>query len=489
MDFRIAARPSAKQALVLTRTAKESPFFAREYLKPSERSFLERTLAKFSNDPHIGRVITLNSGRIVIVVTRKIKSPSLRELRKEYRSLVGIARGEKFTSLAIPLEENTEASAELMATECTVAQFTFTKFKTDKKLLSVFPTSVTALTKATGNEKRTLARALHNGTVIGNAINATRALANTPGGDMTPSVLEREARTVAKRAKLTCTILNVPHMEKLGMGGVLGVGKGSADKPKFIILDYTPKNAQNTTTPLVFVGKGVTFDTGGLNLKPSNSIYEMHMDMSGGGAVIHAVEAIALMHLPLRVVGLIPAVENMPSGESYRPGDILKSMSGKTIEVLNTDAEGRIILADALEYAKRYSPQFVLDIATLTGGAVAALGVHASALFTKKQEDETLLRKLGESSGDYLWPLPMWDEYGEDLSGTFGDTANIMKAKNGGDSCFAAKFLEQFTDYPWAHLDIAPTMTTNKSDKLTEGAKGAGVRLAIALARHFAEKI
>lgn len=485
MDFRISERSTSKECLVLIRTAKEGLFFTKNVLRAPEKTFIERTLKQLSSDPHPGRVIASRTGKPVIVITRKKKSPSVRELRKEFRSLIALARKEKISHLTIPLENTSTSAVELIAIECTVAHFKYTEYKT-KKVPEKTPLSVTLTGKFTKDEKRAIQAALVSGKIIGNAINATRRLSNTPGGDMTPSVLEAESKIVAKRAKISCKVLNVRDMEKLGMGGVLGVGKGSVDKPKFIILDYAPKGAANAKTPLVLVGKGVTFDTGGLNLKPSGHIYEMHMDMSGGAAVIHAIEAIAQLELPLRVVGLIPAVENMPSGESYRPGDILKSLSGKTIEILNTDAEGRVILADALEYAKRYNPQFVLDIATLTGGAVAALGVHASALFTKKPSDESLLRELGESSGDYVWPLPMWDEYAEDLIGTFADTSNVAKNKSGGDCVFAAKFLEQFTNYPWAHLDIAPTMTTNKSDKLAGGAKGSGVRLSVALARHFA---
>lgn len=486
MDFRIAERPTNTDCLVLTRTAKEGPFFIQKHLSASEKKSLELSLKHLPTDPHAGRLLTLNSGRAVIVITRKAASPSTRELRKEYRALVQLARAEKLSRLALPFAYTNAQDAEMLATECLAAQFSYTQYKTKKT--PPLPTTITLLGDYSKIQKQELSSALISGKIIGEAINGARYLANTPGGDMTPSVLEREARAVAKKAKLNITVLNVKEMEKLGMGGVLGVGKGSIDKPKFIIMEYAPKTAHNATSPLVLVGKGITFDTGGLNLKPSSAIYEMHMDMSGGGAVIHAIEAIALLKLPLRVIGLIPAAENMPSGESYRPGDILTSLSGKTIEVLNTDAEGRIVLADALEYAKRYKPQFVLDIATLTGGAMAALGTHASALFTKKIADESLLRELGEASGDYVWPLPLWDEYAEDLAGTFGDTANIAKTKSGGDAIFGAKFLEQFTDYPWAHLDIAPTMTANKSDKLSEGAKGAGVRLSIALARYFAEK-
>jgi len=207
---------------------------------------------------------------------------------------------------------------------------------------------------------------------------------------------------------------------------------------------------------VVLVGKGVTFDTGGINLKPSDFILGMNMDMSGGAAVIHALVAAARLKLKKNIVVLVPAVENMMSGASYRPGDIIRSMSGKTIEVLNTDAEGRIILADALHYAKRFTPSLVVDVATLTGAAMAALGERATALFTEDEHLELQLRHLGEKSGDHVWPLPLWDEYDDEIKGTFGDVANLGR-----------------------NLDIAPRMTTLSDEFLSKGSAGAPVRLLV----------
>src|SRR3989338_4872209 len=197
------------------------------------------------------------------------------------------------------------------------------------------------------------------------------------------------------------------------MGGILGVSCGSDEKPQFIILEY--RGGTSNEKPVVMVGKGVTFDTGGLNLKPSDAIYEMHMDMSGGAAVIHAVALAARLGIKRNIIGLVPAVENMPSGSSYHPGDVLKSLSGRTIEVLNTDAEGRIILADAITYAKRYKPQLVVDVATLTGAAMSALGQRCSGLFTRDIDLANQFRVLGEETGDYVWPMPLWDEYESEI--------------------------------------------------------------------------
>ncbi|MEK7162365.1 MAG: M17 family metallopeptidase, partial [Patescibacteria group bacterium] len=263
----------------------------------------------------------------------------------------------------------------------------------------------------------------------------------------------------------------------------LGVSRGSDEPPRFIVMEYLkgPKKEK----PVVLVGKGVTFDTGGLNLKPEQAIYEMHMDMSGGSAVIHAIRAAARLKLKKNIVGLVPAVENMPSGSSYHPGDVLRTMSGKTIEVLNTDAEGRIILADALTYAKKYEPRLVVDAATLTGAALAALGQRYTGLFTADKKLEERFRRLGEETGDRVWPLPLSAEYEEEIKGTFGDWANIGKTKYGGATT-AAVFLWQWAKgYPWVHLDIAPRMTTIEGEYLAKGAAGAPVRLLVRLLEEF----
>lgn len=296
---------------------------------------------------------------------------------------------------------------------------------------------------------------------------------------MTPSVLANEARKVAAKLPIKVKILGVSEMQKLRMGGVLGVGKGSAFPAKFIVMEYF--GGKKGDAPTVLVGKGVTFDTGGINLKPGDSMLGMNMDMSGGAAVIHALAAAARLKVKKNIVVLVPAVENMPSGTSYRPGDILRSMSGKTIQVDNTDAEGRIILADALTYAKRYHPALVVDVATLTGAALVALGERASALFTQDGDLERRFRELGERSGDYVWPLPLWDEYDAEIKGTFGDVSNLGKTRWGG-AITAAAFLKQFADgYPWVHLDIAPRMTAVEGEYLAKGAAGAPVRLLVKL--------
>ncbi|MBI3420648.1 MAG: leucyl aminopeptidase [Candidatus Sungbacteria bacterium] len=317
---------------------------------------------------------------------------------------------------------------------------------------------------------------IREGIVIGEETNACRTLANTPGSDMTPTILAKAARDTSSGTKIHMRVMEEAEMKRLGMGGILGVSAGSDEKPKLVILEYFA--GPKTQKPLVIAGKGVTFDSGGLNVKPHPHMYEMHMDMSGGAAVIHGMAAVARLKLPVNAVGIIPAVENMPSGSSYRPGDLLKSFSGKTIEVLNTDAEGRVILADALSYgAKRYKPGLLIDFATLTGAACIALGNYCSAVFTQDEKLQQHLIEIGAASGDYVWPLPLWDEYLADIKAAFGDLANTG-ARNDryGGATHGAKFLEQFSEGArFAHVDIAPRMTPNDQDSLAKGATGVGV--------------
>jgi leucyl aminopeptidase len=369
-----------------------------------------------------------------------------------------------------------EELARLAAENFEMADFEFNHFKTKPKegwgrVEEIF---------LYGAFSSTIEKAFKKGQKIGRAVNACRVLANTPGGDMTPTVLAKAAKAAVKGLPVRVTTLRVKEMKKLGMGAVLGVAKGSSEIPTFTILEYKGSKG----APVVLVGKGVTFDSGGLNLKPSSGIYEMHMDMSGAAAVIHAVALAARFKLKTSVIGLIPAVENMPGNNALRPGDILKSLSGKTIEVLDTDAEGRLILADALTYAKRFKPAVIIDIATLTGAAMVALGEHASAVLTR---DDALAEKVsesGETSGDYVWRLPLWDEYESRVKGEFADLKNVPGGSTSrlGGAIDGGMFLWQFAkelECPWAHLDIAPRMTSAPGDELAKGAAGTPVRLLL----------
>ena len=402
------------------------------------------------------------------------------------RQLVRYAKSERIfefgTRLFSPTSEAIQDAARCFATNALLANFDFNRYKQPPK--EGWPDLKTIYLGVGEKDILSAEKGIKEGIILGEETNSCRDLVNTPGSEITPAKLAHAAVAAAKRTGMTVKILGRREMEKLGMGGVLGVARGSDEKPKFIILEYRhgPKNQQ----PLVLVGKGVTFDTGGLNIKPDMHMYEMHMDMSGGAAVIFGMAAIARLNLTVNVIGLVPAVENMPSGSSYRPGDLLKALNGKTIEVLNTDAEGRVILADALAYGQRYKPGLMVDFATLTGAAHVALGHYTSALFTKDEMLQQKLYEVGQRAGDYVWPLPLWDEYLVDIKGTFGDFTNIGKHDRYGGAIHGAKFLEQFAgDTRWAHIDIAPRMTTVESDSLAKGASGVGVRFIVELARAY----
>jgi len=266
-------------------------------------------------------------------------------------------------------------------------------------------------------------------------------------------------------------VLERDDMEKLGMGSLLSVARGSHEPPKFIILNY--KGGKAKDKPVVLVGKGVTFDTGGISLKPGEGMDEMKYDMCGAASVLGTFKAIARMELPINVVGLIPATENMPGGSATKPGDIVTSMSGQTIEVLNTDAEGRLILCDALTYAERFEPAAVVDVATLTGACIIALGNFTSGLLANDDELAAELLASGQAAGDKAWQLPLWDEYQDMLKSNFADIPNI--GSKGAGTITAACFLARFTKaYKWAHLDIAGTAWKSGADK---GATGRPVPL------------
>jgi leucyl aminopeptidase len=313
--------------------------------------------------------------------------------------------------------------------------------------------------------------ALKQALAIAEGVKLTKDLGNLPPNICTPGYLAEQALQIAKKHNLKAEVLERKDMEKLGMGSLLSVARGSNQPPKLIVLQYS--GAAKKQKPVVLVGKGVTFDTGGISIKPAAEMDEMKFDMCGAASVLGSIKAAAQMRLPLNVVGIIPTTENMPSGNASRPGDIVTSMSGQTIEILNTDAEGRLILCDALTYAERFHPAVVIDIATLTGSCVIALGHVASGLFSS---DEVLARELlnaGEYAHDRAWQMPLWDDYQEQLKSNFADMANIGGRPAG--SITAACFLARFTKkYSWAHLDIAGTAWKSGKEK---GATGRPVPL------------
>ena len=296
---------------------------------------------------------------------------------------------------------------------------------------------------------------------------------NRPANHATPTMLAAAAKSLAKKAGIKCQVLGPKEVEKLAMGSFAAVAQGSSEPLRFIVLEYT--GAAKTVAPTVLVGKGITFDTGGISLKPGPGMDEMKFDMCGAASVLGTFEALAALQPAINVVGLIPTCENMPSANALKPGDVVTSMSGQTIEVLNTDAEGRLILCDALTYAKRFKPRAVIDIATLTGACVISLGHIRSGLFSPSDDLAQALMQAGEESMDLCWRLPLDEEYADGLKSNFADVANVAGRDAG--AVTAAKFLQRFAkDFPWAHLDIAGAAWKTGSAK---GATGRPVGLLL----------
>lgn len=303
------------------------------------------------------------------------------------------------------------------------------------------------------NDQEMVQTGIDDGAAVAAGVNAHKDLANTPGNVCTPTYLAEAAQKLAKdHASVTTTVLEEKDMEKLGMGAFMSVSRGSDEPGKLIIMEH--KGGSTKDRPYVLVGKGITFDTGGISLKPGAAMHEMIYDMCGAASVFGTMKTVAQLQLPINVIGVIAAAENMPSGKASRPGDIVKTMSGQTVEILNTDAEGRLVLCDALTYIGKYKPAKVIDIATLTGAAIIALGSPASAMYSNDEELAEQLTQAAEDSQDRIWRMPLWEEYQSQLNSAFADMQNIGGREAG--SVTAACFLARFTkEYEWAHLDVA----------------------------------
>ncbi len=313
--------------------------------------------------------------------------------------------------------------------------------------------------------------AVQQGQAIAAGVTLAKTLGNLPGNICTPAYLAREAHELQNRYEVKTTVLEREDMEKLGMGALLSVARGSRQPPKLITIEY--RGGRADAPPVALVGKGLTFDAGGISLKPAANMDEMKFDMCGAASVLGAIQAAAALKLPINVVGVIPASENLPDGDANKPGDIVTSLSGQTIEVLNTDAEGRLILCDALSYTERFNPAVVVDIATLTGACVIALGNHASGLMSNNDALTRELLNAGRYAHDRAWQLPLWDEYQKQLDSNFADMANVGGREAGAitAACFLARYTKKFR---WAHLDIAGTAWKTGKEK---GATGRPVAL------------
>ncbi|MEW6610242.1 MAG: leucyl aminopeptidase [Patescibacteria group bacterium] len=453
---------------------------------PKRTSRKDVTIVNFTEKEQCGIVQGKNGSMAISIGMGKRKEITLRKLRVAFRKTISLAKSNNLTRIAIPLQSlafphlnmNDVQRGKMIVENCILADYEFTKYKRPQGTHKGNVKEVVLV----GTPSRELRQGISTGKTIANTVNACRDLANTRAVDLTPVGLARAAHDAAQGLPVKVTVLGEKEMKHQAMNGILQVAKGSAEEPRLIIMEYRNGSEKK---PIVLVGKGVTYDSGGLNIKTGDAFQDMmHLDMAGGAAVIHTIALAARLKIKKNVIGLIPAVENMPSGTSLKPGDIIKTMAGITVEVTNTDAEGRVILADALTYAQHYQPTLVVDIATLTSAAITALGQKASVLFTRDAALQALVQQLGEESGDYVWPLPLWEEYEQDIKSAHADLT-AGRTKYGG-ACAAAAFLSHFTHkLPWIHIDIAPRMTAADGEYLAKGATGEPVRLLIKLLEHY----
>jgi leucyl aminopeptidase len=373
---------------------------------------------------------------------------------------------------------NTDAGI-FIAEGAALANYQFLKYKSEKK-----PHTLTSVLVQTEKNKKA---ELNLAAVAVEEVLRARNWVNEPVSHLDAVEFAKQIKAEAKLAGVSCEVLNKKQIEALKMGGLLAVNKGSKTPPTFTILEYKPSKAKNKK-PLILVGKGVVYDTGGLSLKPTASMDTMKCDMAGAAAVAAGIFAIAKSNLPLHVIALIPATDNRPGEIAYTPGDVIHMYDGQTVEVLNTDAEGRMILADALAYAKKYEPEMVLDFATLTGAASAAIGAYGIVCMgTASEEGKSTLKTAGELSHERLVEFPFWDDYAALIKSDIADMKNIGGPVAG--AITAGKFLEKFVDYPWMHFDIAgPAFISSADTYKTKGGTGVGVRLILEWAKQLAAK-
>jgi leucyl aminopeptidase len=431
----------------------------------------------------------LASKRVLVIGLGKEQDLTLDKVRGIVARAVKCTREAGLASAALPLQLIPGASfdpAQRAAALCEGALlglYTFRQYKTasDNGNAAKFK----HITICTGREhSASVAASVKAAETVCAGVYLARDLVNHPGNTATPTFLADTARRIAKAYGLTCSVFDEKKMKSLGMGALLAVAKGSHEPARFIVLEHaTPKTANSA--PVVLVGKAITFDSGGISIKPALNMEEMKTDMSGGAAVLGTMQACAQLKLPLRVIGLIPATENLPGGSALKPGDVVTSMAGTTIEIITTDAEGRLILADALHYARRYRPQAVIDLATLTGACVIALGNDVSAVMGTSDQLIERLRNASDQTGEKIWPMPLYAEYDEQIKSDIADIKNV--GGRGAGSITAGCFLKKFTEgISWAHLDIAGTAWAQQPKPYApKGATGVGVRLLIELLKSW----
>jgi len=422
--------------------------------------------------------------RVVLVGLGKRCDFNLDRVRGAYAKAAQFIRSSNVLSFSTALDFGLPSASIGDLTEAVVegtilGNYQFTPYKTVKKeeIRHLREMAIVVESRQIPAVREAASRA----EILCRAVCLARDMVSAPANEMTPNDMAERAIAAARGRGIAVKVLNEKKMEKLGMNALLGVAHGSKQPPRFIVLEY--RGGRKNDKPLVLVGKGLTFDSGGISLKPAEKMDEMKSDMSGGAAVICTIMAAADLKLPVNLIGLVPATENMPGGRALKPGDILKSLSGQTIEVVNTDAEGRLILADALTYAGRYKPAAIIDLATLTGACVVALGDYVAGMLGTDDALKERIRKAADFTGERVWELPLWEEYGEQIESDIADVKNAGGRSAG--TITAAAFLKKFVgDFPWVHLDIAgPAWLGKDRPYIPKGASGVGVRLLVRLLR------
>jgi len=400
--------------------------------------------------------------RIALIGAGKAADFDLERLRKVATAGALIARGRRIPRVAFLLRGPIGGpDAAQAATEGLVlAGFSVDQYKTGERF---GPPAAELAVIAHGHDgdARALERAVERGQILGESSNLARGFANEPSNVLTPRVFADRATEIARAAGVRVEILDEREIARLGMGLLMGVARGSVEPPRLIVMHHEPAGAPSAPV-LGLVGKGITFDTGGISIKPAEGMERMKDDMAGGAAVVCAMRAIALLKAPIRVVGVVPTTENMPGGRAMKPGDILTGASGKTVEVINTDAEGRLILGDGLWYAQQLGATHLIDVATLTGACVVGLGKAVSGLFGRPETWRDIVQGVAQKAGDRCWPMPLYDEYFDQIRSEIADIVN--SGGRAGGACTAAIFLKEFAgELPWAHMDIAGTAWADES--------------------------
>jgi leucyl aminopeptidase len=432
----------------------------------------------------------LKAKRLLIVGVGKAGKVSVAEIRKAAGAAVRFAKPRNIRQVTFVLPEheglNLAASARAAVEGAFVGDFDPDTYRSDRKDRSIEQFTVIAPANA---DKTPIQAAFREGVILGESQNFTRALVNEPGNRMTPTILGERAAAMCKEQGLQCEVHSTEKIKELKMGAFWAVAQGSEEPPALIVMRYEPKDAAKDGPVLALVGKGITFDTGGISIKPADGMEKMKYDMAGGAAMIGAMRAIAQLKPKVRVIGVVCSAENMPSGKAYKPGDIAIAMSGKAIEVLNTDAEGRMVLADGLHYAKQLGATHLIDAATLTGACVVALGMINAGVFANDEASYEHFQKALEVSGEKFWRLPVEDEYRDMIVSHIGDIANTGNSRWGG-AITAAMFLKEFVDEtPWLHLDIAGVAWMEEQKPwIAKGPSGVAVRSIVEWVRSY-EKI